>query len=54
MTSSYKIVQAGESRSFPAPHAFVEQSDAKGASRVFVGKEAGAAFASAGELGACP
>lgn len=52
--SNYRIVQAGESRSFPAPHAFTEQSDAKGASRVFIGQDAGQAFAAAGELAACP
>jgi len=51
---AYRIIQAGESRSFPATHAFIEQADAHGASRVFIGKDAGAAFASAGELGACP
>lgn len=54
MTSSYRIVQAGDSRSFPASHAFVEQADAKGASRVFIGTGAGGAFAAAGELAACP
>jgi 3-hydroxybutyryl-CoA dehydrogenase len=54
MSSTYRIVHAGDSRSFPAAHAFVEKSDAKGASRVFVGKDAGKAFAEAGELAACP
>jgi 3-hydroxybutyryl-CoA dehydrogenase len=54
MTTTYRIVQAGESRSFPAPHAFVEKSDAQGAARVFIGKDAGKAFAEAGELAACP
>ncbi|CAM3692754.1 3-hydroxyacyl-CoA dehydrogenase family protein [Polaromonas hydrogenivorans] len=53
-TSTYTIVKAGESRSFPASHAFVEQAAAQGASRVFIGQEAGSAFAAAGELGACP
>jgi 3-hydroxybutyryl-CoA dehydrogenase len=52
--TTYRIVQSGESRSFPAPHAFVEQADAQGASRVFIGADAGAAFAVAGELVACP
>jgi 3-hydroxybutyryl-CoA dehydrogenase len=52
--SSYRIVQAGESRSFPSAHTFIEQADAKGASRVFVGKDAGTAYAAAGELAACP
>lgn len=51
---TYRIVQNGDSRSFPAPHAFTEQSDPQGASRVFIGKDAGAAFTSAGELAACP
>lgn len=54
MSSTYRIVQAGESRSFCAPHAFVEKSDAQGASRVFIGKDAGTAYAAAGELAACP
>jgi 3-hydroxybutyryl-CoA dehydrogenase len=52
--STYKIEQAGESRSFPWPHAFTEQADEEGASRVFIGADAGAAFQAAGELGACP
>jgi 3-hydroxybutyryl-CoA dehydrogenase len=54
MSSTYRIVQAGESRSFPAPHAFLEKSEAKGASRVFIGAQAGKAFGDAGELAACP
>jgi 3-hydroxybutyryl-CoA dehydrogenase len=53
-TSTYKIVKAGESRSFPASHAFVEQANSQGVSRVFIGQEAGSAFAGAGELGTCP
>jgi 3-hydroxybutyryl-CoA dehydrogenase len=52
--STYKIEQAGESRSFPLPHAFTEQADGEGASKVFIGEDAGAAFNAAGELGACP
>ena len=52
--SKYRIVKAGDSRSFPAAHAFVEQGDGEGASRVFIGSRAGTAFAAAGELGACP
>ena len=52
--SNYRIVKSGDSRSFPAAHAFVEQGVDKGASRVFIGSGAGAAFAAAGELGACP
>lgn len=54
MNTSYRIVQAGDSRSFPAPHAFIEQSDPDGAARVFIGKDAGQAFRSAGELGSSP
>lgn len=52
--SNYRIVRAGESRSFPAAHAFIERADPAGASRVFIGGDAGSAFAAAGELGACP
>lgn len=52
--STYRIINAGDSRSFPAAHAFVDNADAQGASRVFIGQDAGAAFAQAGELGACP
>ena len=51
--SNYRIVSSGVSRSFPASHALLEQADAKGASRIFIGQDAGAAFAAAGELGAC-
>lgn len=54
MSSTYRIVQAGDSRSFDTPHAFIEKADPQGAARVFIGKEAGAAFQAAGELGACP
>jgi len=54
MTTTYRVVQAGDSRSFPVSHAFIEQSDAKGAARVFIGKDSGHAFAAAGELAACP
>jgi 3-hydroxybutyryl-CoA dehydrogenase len=52
--TTYRIVQSGESRSFPTSHAFVEQADAQGAARIFIGQDAGAVFATAGELGACP
>jgi 3-hydroxybutyryl-CoA dehydrogenase len=52
--SSYRIVRAGESRSFPAPHAFLEQADPQGTSRVFIGSDAGKAFREGGELTACP
>jgi 3-hydroxybutyryl-CoA dehydrogenase len=44
--SSYSIVQAGKSRSFPAAHAFLEQAsqgDAPGL--VYLGAQAGSAFA---------
>lgn len=57
MSTTYRIVQAGDSRSFPQlpqPHAFTENADGQGAARVFIGQDAGAAFQGAGELGACP
>lgn len=47
--SSYSTVQAGESRSFPAAHAFLEQAsqgDAPGL--VYLGAQAGSAFARGG------
>jgi 3-hydroxybutyryl-CoA dehydrogenase len=52
--TTYAITRAGESRSFPAAHAFTDQADPKGASRIFIGTDAGKAFRDAGELGACP
>ncbi len=52
--SNYRIVAAGDSRSFPAPHPFVEQAHADGPSRVFIGSGAGAAFAQAGDMSSCP
>ncbi len=48
MNNSYRIHRSGESRSFPAEHAFVDRAQANGASRVFVGQQAGAGYASAG------
>lgn len=54
MSNTYRITQAGESRSFPAQHAFSDKADANGASRVFVGSDAGSAFRAAGELAECP
>jgi 3-hydroxybutyryl-CoA dehydrogenase len=52
--STYRITRAGESRSFPGPHPFVEQASAKGAGRVFIGHGAGLVYAQAGDLSACP
>jgi 3-hydroxybutyryl-CoA dehydrogenase len=52
--SKYRVIRAGESRSFPTAHAFLEQSDSQGASRVFIGSDVGSAFRDAGELAACP
>lgn len=63
--STYRIIQSGESRSFPSDsgpliepfppaHPFIEQADPEGAARVFIGQDAGGAYAAAGELGACP
>lgn len=54
MSNTYRVTASSESRSFPAAHAFTAKAEAQGASLVFVGAEAGAAFAAAGELGACP
>lgn len=45
--SSYRIVQQGESRSFPTSHAFLDNAAADGASHVFLGAGAGDAFQSA-------
>ncbi len=62
--NTYRIVQNGESRSFPASRAsiepffpvdpFIDQANDSGDSCVFIGNDAGAAFISAGELSACP
>ncbi|UIF90040.1 3-hydroxyacyl-CoA dehydrogenase family protein [Cupriavidus sp. UYPR2.512] len=41
----YEIVHAGESRSFPAPHTFLEQSTVDGEGLVYLGADAGAAYA---------
>jgi len=54
MSSNYRVVIAGESRSFPGSHAFLDRADTEGASRVYIGKDAGLAFSAAGELAACP
>jgi 3-hydroxybutyryl-CoA dehydrogenase len=48
MTMGYKIVSAGESRSFPQPHAFLAAADPGAAARVYVGADAGHAFAKEG------
>jgi 3-hydroxybutyryl-CoA dehydrogenase len=52
--NKYRIIRAGESRSFPVAHAFLEQADSQGASRVFIGSDINAALRDAGELGASP
>lgn len=52
--TTYRIIRAGESRSFPAAHAFLDQAREQGASRVFIGSGGGAVFAAAGDLSACP
>ena len=52
--TSYRIVPAGISRSFPSPHAFTKQAGPEGTARVYIGQQAGQAYASAGDLGACP
>ena len=53
MSGTYTIVSSGESRSFPTPHAFVENARPDGASRVFIGAGAGDAFAAAGDFKDC-
>ena len=52
--TTYRIVRSGESRSFPVTHAFVDNARGDGASRVFIGADAGKAFTTNGELSACP
>lgn len=52
--STYRIVPAGASRSFPAAHAFVDRAEPAGAAVVFTGADAGRAFRAAGDLSACP
>ncbi|HYF19801.1 MAG TPA: 3-hydroxyacyl-CoA dehydrogenase family protein [Ramlibacter sp.] len=54
MSSTYAVVSSGDSRSFASPHAFLENARPDGASRVFTGTGAGAAFARAGDLAGCP
>jgi 3-hydroxybutyryl-CoA dehydrogenase len=41
----YQIVQAGTSRSFPSPHPFLEKASSNGEGIIFLGSEAGTAFA---------
>lgn len=50
----YRIVQSGESRSFPSPHPFTDTASPNGEAHVFIGARAGDAFAQAGDLSACP
>lgn len=52
--TTYRIVRNGDSRSFPTAHPFCDNAQANGASRVFIGADAGRGFAAAGELSACP
>lgn len=53
MINTYKVIHAGDSRSFNGAHAFIEKSDPQGAGRVFIGNDADSAFAAAGEMGFC-
>lgn len=48
--SSYEIVRAGNSNSFPVDHAFTQHSAAKSQGLVFIGADAGSAFAAAGDV----
>ena len=43
--SSYQLIQAGDSHSFPQPHAFTSAALADGAGVVILGEHAGAAYA---------
>jgi len=52
--TTYRIVRNGDSRSFPAAHPFLDNAQVNGASRAFIGVDAGRGFAAAGELSACP
>jgi len=54
MSATYRIVQAGDSRSFPVPHAFIGRADAQAAGRVFIGRDAVNGYRSAGDLSGCP
>lgn len=49
-SNTYKVVNAGESRSFNSAHAFLDQSSATGAGVVYIGTDAGTVFAKAGDL----
>ena len=48
--SSYEIVRAGNSNSFPTEHAFTQQTVATGEGLVFIGADAGNAFSAAGDV----
>ena len=52
--TTYRIVRAGESRSFNTVHPFTESSDAQGSGVVFMGAGAGQSFSGAGDLSALP
>lgn len=46
----YRIIQAGVSRSFPSSHPFLTEATESGSSLVFLGQDAGGAFAAYGAL----
>ena len=61
--TSYRIIQNGESHSFPISHPivepiethpFIDQADEAGAAYVFIGKDAGVSYATSGSLANCP
>lgn len=52
--NQYRVQCAGQSRSFPSAHSFLDHSDERGTSTVFIGNGAGTAYKEAGELAACP
>jgi 3-hydroxybutyryl-CoA dehydrogenase len=47
MSNSYRIIQNGDSPSFPGDHPFLSQADAQAAAVVYLGTGSGAAFATA-------
>ena len=48
--SSYEIIRAGSSNSFPADHVFLQQAAAGSQGLVFIGTDAGAAFAQSSKV----
>ena len=49
MSNSYRVIQNGDSPSFPGEHPFLSQADAQAAAVVYLGAGSGAAFEAAPE-----